>query len=124
MIDVGAIVVLGDVRVTPGFTTIEAVQVVSPFVIRILTKKPDPLLAARLAFYGGQIVPKKYVESVGNDPFNAKPVGTGPVRLTSWVKDDLVGQYRLAPEKIAVRPQVGTQPHQSHTPVNVDSTGL
>jgi peptide/nickel transport system substrate-binding protein len=28
------------------------------------------------------------VESVGNDAFNAKPVGTGPVRFTSWVKDD------------------------------------
>src|SRR4030095_11833727 len=39
-------------------------------------------------FYGGQIVPKKYLESVGNDAFNAKPVGTGPVRFASWVKDD------------------------------------
>ena len=54
----------------------------------IHTKKPDPLLPGRLAFYGGQIVPKKYVESVGNDGFNAKPVGTGPVRFVSWVKDD------------------------------------
>jgi peptide/nickel transport system substrate-binding protein len=54
----------------------------------IHTKKPDPLLAARLAFYGGQIVPKKYLESVGNDGFNAKPVGTGPVRFVSWTKDD------------------------------------
>ena len=52
----------------------------------IHTKKPDPLLPARLAFYGGQIVPKKYLESVGNDAFNAKPVGTGPVRFTSWVE--------------------------------------
>jgi peptide/nickel transport system substrate-binding protein len=25
---------------------------------------------------------------VGNDTFNAKPVGTGPVRFASWVKDD------------------------------------
>jgi peptide/nickel transport system substrate-binding protein len=33
-------------------------------------------------------VPKKYLEAVGNDTFNAKPVGTGPVRFTSWVKDD------------------------------------
>jgi peptide/nickel transport system substrate-binding protein len=54
----------------------------------IHTKKPDPLLPARLAFYGGQIVPKKYLESVGRDTFNAKPVGTGPVSFNSWVKDD------------------------------------
>src|SRR6267378_4198226 len=41
---------------------------------------PDP--------YTLVIVPKKYLETVGGDTFNAKPVGTGPVRLTSWVKDD------------------------------------
>ena len=51
-------------------------------------QRPDPLLPDRLAFYAGQIVPKKYVESVGPDTFNAKPVGTGPIKLTSWVKDD------------------------------------
>jgi peptide/nickel transport system substrate-binding protein len=45
---------------------------------------------ARLAFYGGQIVPKKYIEAVGNDAFNAKPVGTGPVRFVSWTKDDKI----------------------------------
>ena len=60
----------------------------SRYTLVITTKKPDPLLPARLAFYGGQIVPKKYLESVGNDTFNAKPVGTGPVRFGSWVKDD------------------------------------
>ena len=27
-------------------------------------------------------------KSAGNDGFNAKPVGTGPIRFVSWVKDD------------------------------------
>jgi peptide/nickel transport system substrate-binding protein len=70
------------------FTTIDKIEAPDPHTVVINTKKPDPLLAARLAFYGGQIVPKKYVESVGNDGFNAKPVGTGPVRFVSWIKDD------------------------------------
>ncbi|HKC05306.1 MAG TPA: ABC transporter substrate-binding protein, partial [Methylomirabilota bacterium] len=70
------------------FSTIDKIEAPDPFTLVITTKKPDPLLPARLAFYGGQIVPKKYVESVGNDTFNAKPVGTGPVRFGSWVKDD------------------------------------
>src|SRR5262245_52251501 len=70
------------------FTTIDRIEAPDPMTLVINTKKPDPLLPARLAFYGGQIVPKKYVETVGNDAFNAKPVGTGPVRFTSWVKDD------------------------------------
>src|SRR5207247_2656905 len=33
-------------------------------------------------------VPETYVGKVGNDEFNAKPVGTGPVRFVSWTKDD------------------------------------
>jgi peptide/nickel transport system substrate-binding protein len=70
------------------FGTIEKVDAPDAATIVITTKKPDPLLAARLAFYGGQVVPKKYLESVGNDAFNAKPIGSGPVRFTSWVKDD------------------------------------
>jgi len=70
------------------FTTIDRIEAPDPTTLVIHTKKPDPLLPARLAFYGGQIVPKKYVEASGNDTFNAKPVGTGPVRFVSWVKDD------------------------------------
>ena len=70
------------------FTTIDRIEAPDAMTLVIHTKKPDPLLPGRLAFYGGQIVPKKYVESAGNDGFNAKPVGTGPIRFVSWVKDD------------------------------------
>ena len=70
------------------FGTIEKIDAPDASTVVITTKKPDPLLAARLAFYGGQVVPKKYLESVGSDAFNAKPVGSGPVRFSSWVKDD------------------------------------
>jgi peptide/nickel transport system substrate-binding protein len=70
------------------FTTIDRIEAPDPMTLVIHTKKPDPLLPARLAFYGGQIVPKKYAEAAGNDGFNAKPVGTGPIRFVSWVKDD------------------------------------
>jgi peptide/nickel transport system substrate-binding protein len=70
------------------FTTIERIEAPDPFTLVIHTKKPDPLLAARLAFYGGQIVPKKHLAQVGPEAFNTKPVGTGPVRFVSWTKDD------------------------------------
>ena len=75
-------------RVSTVFTTIDRIEALDPSTLVIHTKKPDPLLPARLAFYGGQIVPQKYIEKVGNDEFNAKPVGTGPVRFVSWTKDD------------------------------------
>jgi peptide/nickel transport system substrate-binding protein len=74
--------------VATALSTIEKIDTPDPYTVTITTKKPDPLLVARLAFYGGQIVPKKYLEAVGGDTFNAKPVGTGPIRFTSWVKDD------------------------------------
>jgi peptide/nickel transport system substrate-binding protein len=77
-------------RVATVLTTIERVEAPDPNTVVMITKKPDPLLPARLAFYGGQIVPKKYVEAVGGDTFNAKPIGTGPVRFVSWTKDDRI----------------------------------
>src|SRR5215470_15603813 len=40
------------------FTTIDKIETPDPNTVVIHTKKPDPLLAARLAFSGGQIVPK------------------------------------------------------------------
>ena len=77
-------------RVNTVLTTVERVEAPDPSTVVVHTKKPDPLLPARLGFYGGQIVPKKYIESVGNDAFNGKPVGTGPLRFVSWTKDDRV----------------------------------
>ena len=77
-------------RVNTVFTTIDRIEAPDAGTLIIHTKKPDPLLPARLAFYGGQIVPKKYLEAVGGDTFNTKPVGTGPVQFVSWTKDDKV----------------------------------
>jgi len=75
-------------RVNTVLTTVDRVETPDPGTAVVHTKKPDPLLPARLGFYGGQIIPKKYVETVGPDAFNAKPVGSGPTRLVSWTKDD------------------------------------
>ncbi|MGH2651192.1 MAG: ABC transporter substrate-binding protein, partial [Actinomycetota bacterium] len=72
------------------FTTIDRIDTPDALTVTFLTKQPDPLLPARLAFYGGQIMPKKYFEAVGADTFNRKPVGSGPVKFVDWVKDDRV----------------------------------
>jgi peptide/nickel transport system substrate-binding protein len=70
------------------FTTIDHIETPDELTVRFVTKKPDPLLPARLAFYGGQIIPEKYFKSVGPDGFNQKPVGSGPVKFKEWIKDD------------------------------------
>jgi len=78
------------VRVNTVFTTVDRIEAPDTATLIIHTKKPDPLLPARLGFYGGQIVPKRYLEAVGPDKFSQQPVGTGPVRFVSWTKDDRV----------------------------------
>jgi len=70
------------------FTTVASIATPDPQTVVVTTKQPDPLFPARLAFYGGQIMPKTYYERVGADEFNAKPIGSGPVKFTEWIKDD------------------------------------
>jgi peptide/nickel transport system substrate-binding protein len=70
------------------FTTVDRVDAPDAQTVNFHTKQPDPLLPGRLGFYGGQIMPKKYFEAVDGDAFNAKPIGSGPVKFVSWVKDD------------------------------------
>ncbi|MFI5341851.1 MAG: ABC transporter substrate-binding protein [Candidatus Methylomirabilales bacterium] len=76
------------VAVLSVLNTIERIDTPDPYTVTIVTKKPDPLLAARVAFYAGQIMPKGYFGKLGMDEFNAKPVGSGPVKFVSWAKDD------------------------------------
>jgi len=70
------------------FGTVEKIDAPDPMTVIFTTKQPDPLLPARLGFYGGQILPKAYAEKVGPDEFNVKPIGSGVVKFKEWVKDD------------------------------------
>ncbi len=64
-----------------------AVEVVDPQRVRFRFKQPWPDF---MTFYGtpatgaGWIVPKKYVEKVGEDGFKKAPVGAGPYRFVSF----------------------------------------
>jgi len=66
---------------------VAAVEVVDPQRVRFRLKQPWPDF---LTFYGtpatgaGWIVPKKYVEKVGDDGFKKVPVGAGPYKFVSF----------------------------------------
>ncbi len=75
-------------RVATVFSGVGQIETPDDYTVRFITKEPDPLLAARLAFYGGQIMPKSYFEEVGPDEFNASPIGSGPVKFVEHVRDD------------------------------------
>src|SRR3989441_6955893 len=77
-------------RVNTVFTTVDRIEAPDPATLIIHTKKPDPLLPARLGFYGGQIVPQKNPDALGPAPLQPKTGRTGPRRFFSWTKDDRV----------------------------------
>ncbi|HKQ64110.1 MAG TPA: ABC transporter substrate-binding protein [Methylomirabilota bacterium] len=78
----------GKTVVQPGFATIEAVQIVNPTTIRIVTKKPDPLLLVRVAQMGSQILPARLTTDEGVKELARKPIGTGAYKFVEWVKDE------------------------------------
>jgi peptide/nickel transport system substrate-binding protein len=78
----------GRTVVTAGFATIEAVQAVNPTTLRIITKKPDPLMPVRMAQMGGYIYPARFASDEGAKEMARKPVGSGAYRFVEWVKDD------------------------------------
>jgi peptide/nickel transport system substrate-binding protein len=66
---------------------VKEVQVVAPNRIRFVLKEPWPDF---MSFYGTSatgaawVVPKKYVEKVGDDGFKKAPVGAGPYKFVSF----------------------------------------
>ena len=82
--------VSGATQVSSGFTTIEEVKTPDAHTVHIINKKPDPLLLARLAQWGAQMLPPGYVKEVGVEGLARKAVGTGPYRFGEWRKDDML----------------------------------
>ena len=78
----------GKTTVQPGFATIDAVQIVNPTTIRVVTKKPDPLLPVRMAQMGAQILPARLTTDEGVKELARRPVGSGAYRFVEWVKDE------------------------------------
>ena len=80
---------------------VKAVEVVKPQHIRFRLHEPWPDF---MTFYGtlasgaGWIVPKQYIEKVGNEGFKKHPIGLGPYRLVEHqpgVELVLGGQYQI-----------------------------
>ena len=66
---------------------LDRVDIVDNYTVRIITKKPYPILDAQLCIYGGMIAPK-YLQEKGPQHLATNPVGTGPYKFVRWIKDD------------------------------------
>jgi len=72
-----------------SFGGIERVDAADPLTVTVRTKRPDPLLPARLAqTFGAQMIPAEYTTKVGYPGLAKNPVGTGPYKVVQWLKDD------------------------------------
>jgi len=101
------------------FNIIDHVDVVDKYTVNVVTKKPDPVLLRRMSILHTIIVPPKYFSTARKEDLASKPVGTGPYKFVSWVKDgDLVMEanpnyWGGAPkvQKVIVRgiPETGTR---------------
>jgi peptide/nickel transport system substrate-binding protein len=81
-----------DLRATvfwgPIVRQLESWTIEDPHTIVLTWQQPN---AAGLLDVGRQqIVPKAYLEAVGNQAFFERPVGTGPYRLARWVRGERV----------------------------------
>jgi peptide/nickel transport system substrate-binding protein len=71
----------------PFKTRIVGIDVIDPYRIRFRFKEPWPDF---LTFYGtpatgaGWVVPKRYVEKVGDDGYKKAPIGAGPYKFVSF----------------------------------------
>jgi peptide/nickel transport system substrate-binding protein len=72
---------------TPGtiksrIANVESVEAVDDRTLRITTASPDVVFLGNIGEV--RMYPFDYYEEVGQEGFNAEPIGTGPYRLVSW----------------------------------------
>jgi len=76
------------------FDNMDRAEKVDDYTVRVVTKRPDPILETLLNVQQSMIVPKKYLMGLTGDPnvdeasdydaFGLKPVGTGPYKVAAF----------------------------------------
>ena len=74
------------------FAKVTAVETPSPYVAILKLSEPSPYLMSALSGYESQILPRHLYEGtdLAANPYNSKPVGTGPFVFKEWQKGNFV----------------------------------
>ncbi len=73
------------------YRIIDRAEPVDKYTVNVITTQPDPILLNRMSGFHTRIVPPKYYGTNLPAHVATNPVGSGPYRFVSWVKDgDLV----------------------------------
>lgn len=69
-----------------NISAIKEIKIIDSHTVHIITSAPYPILPNRLA--SEHIISAKYLAEKGKDHLAKNPVGTGPYKLTKWVKQE------------------------------------
>jgi len=73
--------------------SIKSIDVVDDLTVRVNTNEPQlglPAALSRAVAPEGSIMPKKYIETVGEEEFRKKPIGSGPWKFVRSVPGDRI----------------------------------
>lgn len=73
--------------------SVERIEVLDDLTVQVFTKGVQPYFSeglSRAVFQEGQLMPKKYIETVGVEAFREKPLGSGPWKFVRSVPGDRV----------------------------------
>lgn len=75
---------------------LDHVDIVDEYTVNLVFKTPDPIVPNKLVMFGGVILSKEYTEAHDSDYLAMNPIGTGPFKFVSWMKDSEVAMEAFA----------------------------
>ena len=90
-------------RGSTSFAPIDRVEIVDPFTVRVVTKKPWPVFVSHMALRQASMYPPKDYAGKDSATISRNPIGTGPYKFVRWAKDEEIvmeafpGYWRGAP---------------------------
>lgn len=75
-----------------GGSDIDKIEVLDPYTMRVTLKRTNPFFFAGMTEVTpySAVMPKKYIEAVGEDGFAQKPIGSGPYKFVAQSKGDSI----------------------------------
>lgn len=70
----------------PFLRLVDTVEVVDDYTVKFTLIQPYAIFDRQISFIS--IMSKAYHEAVGDEGYNAKPIGGGPYKFVEWVRDD------------------------------------
>jgi len=78
----------GKLRGATFFSSIDRVEIVDPYTVRVHTKKPWPTFTVVMTFVQSGMMPPKASKDKDTASLSKAPVSTGPYKFVRWSKDE------------------------------------